>query len=99
MIIYIDIDNTICTTVPTEETDYSKSIPIHENIEKAKALIEHGNEVRFWTARGTVSGKDWSDLTYRQLESWGLGGIEVVFGKPYFDLFIDDRVMNVKDWK
>jgi CMP-N,N'-diacetyllegionaminic acid synthase len=96
MIIYVDIDNTICNSV---EDDYTNSTPILENVAKVKSLIQEGHEVSFWTARGTVTGKDWTDVTNQQLESWGLGGIPVIFGKPYFDLFIDDRVMNVEDWK
>ena len=96
MIIYIDIDNTICTT--EDESDYSKSIPIQENIEKVKTLVQEGHEVSFWTARGTVTGIDWSEITKKQLELWGVGNLPVIFGKPYFDLFIDDRVMNVEDW-
>jgi len=95
MIIFIDIDNTICNT---RSDDYSESTPIVENVEKVKNLIEEGHEVSFWTARGALSGKDWKDLTLNQLDSWGLGGIPVSFSKPFFDLFIDDRVMNVKDW-
>jgi len=97
MIIYIDIDNTICSTV--DETDYTESTPIYENIEKVKLLIEEGHEVSFWTARGTVTGEDWESRTYQQLESWGLEDIPIIFGKPYFDLFIDDRVMHVDDWE
>jgi len=96
MIIYIDIDNTICNSV---EDDYTNSTPILKNVAKVKSLVQEGHEVSFWTARGTVTGKDWTDVTNRQLESWGLGGIPVIFGKPYFDLFIDDRVMNVEDWE
>ena len=96
MIIYVDIDNTICNSV---EDDYTNSTPILRNVEKVKSLVQEGHEVSFWTARGTVTGKDWTDVTNQQLESWGLGGIPVIFGKPYFDLFIDDRVMNVEDWK
>jgi len=97
MIIYIDIDNTICKT--QDVSDYSKSTPISENIEKVKALVSEGHDVSFWTARGSLSGKDWQELTLNQLASWGVGGIPVIFDKPYFDLFIDDRVMNVEDWK
>ena len=95
MIIYIDIDNTICNTIKDK---YHLSIPIRENVEKVKALVEEGHEVSFWTARGSLTGKNWEDLTKQQLDSWGLGGIPVIFGKPYFDLFIDDRVMNTEDW-
>jgi len=96
MKIYIDIDNTICTTV--DENDYSKSTPIQENINKVIAYIVEGHDVSFWTARGTLTGKNWEDVTHQQLDSWGLEGIPIIFGKPYFDLFIDDKVMNVSDW-
>jgi len=100
MIIYIDIDNTICNT---DGINYAESTPMYENIYKVKSLIGEGHDVSFWTARGTGSDlsspEEWKSLTMEQLESWGLGGIPVIFGKPYFDLFIDDRVMNVKDWK
>ena len=98
MIIFIDIDNMICT-YHSDDDSYKEAIPITENIEKVKLLVEEGHDVSFWTARGTVTGLDWTRTTNQQLESWGLGGIPVIFGKPYFDLFIDDRVMNVKDWK
>jgi|TARA_A100000172_G_scaffold42740_1_gene26204 hypothetical protein len=96
MIIYIDIDNTICNT--TDVSDYSKSTPIIENLRKVRKLVDRGHEVSFWTARGSVSKTDWSEVTHRQLEEWGVGDVPVIFGKPYFDLFIDDRVMNVEDW-
>ncbi len=97
MIVYIDIDNTICET--KDVSDYSKSTPIMENIKKVKTLVSQGHDVSFWTARGSLSGKDWSELTKNQLKSWGLGDIPIIFNKPYFDLFIDDRVMNTEDWK
>ena len=97
MIIYIDIDNTICDT--DSDCNYNESTPIYKNIDKVKLLIEQGHEVSFWTARGTVSGIDWGELTKKQLTSWGLGDVPIIFGKPNFDLFIDDKVMNVENWE
>jgi len=95
--IYIDIDETICVT--PEDRDYTKSSPILENIKKANALFEEGNKIVYWTARGTVTGLDWSNVTIDQFKKWGVKYHDLKFGKPYYDLFIDDKNMNTKDWK
>ena len=42
-IIYVDIDETICLTPLEGVRDYTKSIPIKENIEKINNLYEQGN--------------------------------------------------------
>lgn len=97
MIIYIDIDETICRSpnVP----DYTISKPIIKNIKKANKLYDDGHYIVYWTARGSKTGKDWSEHTCRQLQSWGVKYHEIKFGKPIFDIFIDDKVMNTKDWE
>ena len=97
MIIYIDIDETICVT--PSDRDYSKAMPIVENIEKANKLYDEGHEITYWTARGTKSGIDWTDVTKKQLEEWGAKHHELKLGKPYYDLFIDDKNINTIDWR
>jgi hypothetical protein len=96
MVIYIDIDDTICNS--PDKPDYSTSIPILDNIKKANLLYEQGHTIIYWTARGTQTGLDWSDLTKKQFELWGVKYHEVKFGKPYYDMFIDDKNMNTLDW-
>ena len=96
MVIYIDIDETICKT--PEDRDYTKSVPVRENIEKANNLYDEGHTIVYWTARGTVTGLDWFDITTTQFERWGVKYHDLKFGKPYYDLFIDDKNMNTKDW-
>ena len=64
MIIYVDIDNTICHT---ENSDYENSTPRCEQIEKINKLHNEGNEIVYWTARGGHSGIDWSDFTEFQI--------------------------------
>jgi hypothetical protein len=54
--------------------------------------------VHFWTARGTVTGIDWRELTESQLDSWGVKYHSLIFGKPAYDLFIDDKNINSNDW-
>jgi hypothetical protein len=41
---------------------------------------------------------DWKAVTEKQLQEWGVKYHELKFGKPYYDLFIDDRNMNTRDW-
>lgn len=96
MVIYIDIDETICRTKNTK--DYSTSKPIIKNIRKANKLFKEGHTIVYWTARGSLSGKDWKDLTKKQLREWGVLYHELKMNKPYYDLFIDDKNLNTKDW-
>lgn len=96
MIIYIDIDETICNS--PDVPDYSTSTPIVENILKANKLYDDGHTIVYWTARGTLSGKDWSDITVQQLKRWGVKYHEIKFNKPAYDLFIDDKNLNTRDW-
>ena len=97
MIIYIDVDETICES--PEDRNYANAVPNLTNIEKANILYDEGNTIVYWTARGSVSGIDWTDVTKEQLNRWGAKHHDVILGKPHFDLYICDKVMNVRDWK
>lgn len=68
MLIYVDIDHTICNT---HGTDYSKSTPMMDRIEKINKLYDGGDTIVYWTARGSVTGIDHSELTKKQFEEWG----------------------------
>ena len=92
MIIYIDIDETICMT--PEDRDYTKSVPILTNIEKCNKLYEEGHTVVYWTARGSGSGVDWLEHTQNQLEGWGVKAHDIKVGKPIYDMFICDKAIN-----
>lgn len=92
MIIFVDIDETICTAV--KDGDYSKAKPIIDNITKVNSLYDNGNQIVYWTARGTGSGIDWREITEKQFKKWGVKYHELKFGKPIYDLFIDDKNIN-----
>ena len=53
------------------------------------------------TARGRGSGIDWTQLTIKQLDMWGVKyhELEPMFHKPTADLFIDDKGINSEEWK
>jgi len=91
-IIYIDIDETICIT--PESRDYAKAVPILTNLEKCNKLYDEGHTIVYWTARGTGSGIDWRETTEKQFEEWGVKYHELKFGKPMYDLFVDDKNIN-----
>lgn len=92
MIIYVDIDETICCS--PEDRDYSKATPITERIAKINKLYDVGNTIVYWTARGTGSGIDWREVTEKQFEDWGVKYHDLKFGKPVYDLFVDDKNIN-----
>jgi CMP-N,N'-diacetyllegionaminic acid synthase len=92
MIIYIDIDETICNT--PESRDYKLSEPILEHIEKANKLYDEGHRIIYWTARGTVTNIDWYDHTYKQLHFWGVKFHDLKMAKPHYDILIDDKNIN-----
>ncbi|MEY4573858.1 MAG: Synechococcus phage Bellamy [Bacteroidota bacterium] len=95
MLIYVDIDNTICVT---EGTDYNDVKPMFERIEKINKLYDEGNTIVYWTARGSVTGFDHSELTKKQFKEWGVKYHELKFGKPPYDLFIDDKNINSENY-
>lgn len=91
MIYYVDIDGTICSNTDGE---YEKAQPYYENIKKINKLYEKGYTIIYWTARGTKTGIDWSELTKKQFIDWGVKFTELKFSKPVYDLFICDKAVE-----
>ena len=48
-------------------------------------------KIIFYTARGSVTGINWTEVTKDQFKEWGLLFDELKFGKPAADLYIDDK--------
>ena len=92
MKIYVDIDETICTT--PENRNYKESKPIKAHIDKINALYDKGHHITYWTARGSGSGKDWREVTQLQLNDWGAKHHKLILKKPAYDVFICDKVLN-----
>ena len=95
MIIYVDIDNTICDT---ENSDYENSIPRQEQIDKINKLYDNGHKIVYWTARGGHSGLDWTAFTVYQLNNWGCRYTRIEEQKkPSYDLFICDKSKRIEE--
>ena len=96
MNIYVDIDETICFY--EGERDYNLAKPSLENIKKINILFEEGNEITYWTARGTVTKIDWFDTTKNQLDKWGCKYHKlIVREKPAYDLLICDKTKRIEE--
>lgn len=90
-----DIDGTICT----QEIDYSQAKPIQEVIEKLNKKFDEGYQIVLFTARGTETGIDWSNITKEQLDRWGVKYHDLYFSKPAGLKYIDDKGVNVYSWE
>jgi len=99
-----DLDGTICHTDSNPDGHgmrYEESQPIPFMVEQVNQLFDEGHKIIIMTARGRGSGKDWTSWTTKQLDMWGVKyhELEPMFHKPTADLFIDDKGINVEDWK
>lgn len=104
--ICFDIDNVICQT--NSKKDYFNSKPIKQNIKLINKIHSKGYRVILYTARymGRCNGnlskvkKKIKPFTLRQLKQWGVNYHKIYFGKPSFDLFIDDKsLFFTKTWQ
>jgi hypothetical protein len=98
MIIYVDIDDTICYYETKGDKNYENAKPYKERIEKINKLYNENNTIVYWTARGTLTNINWFKITYDQLKEWGCLFDELRMGKPAYDLFIDDKNINSEDY-
>ena len=99
-----DLDGTICDT-PLRLSDlkpgYLEATPFPFMVEQVNRLYDEGNTIIIMTARGRDSGIDWTGLTIKQLDMWGVKyhELEPMFHKPTADIFIDDKGISVEEWK
>ncbi len=97
--IYVDIDDTICYYKNSEDkTNYNKALPYKDRINKINKLFDKGNTIIYWTARGTVTGINWLEVTKNQLTEWKCRYTRLKMGKPFYDLFIDDKNINSEEY-
>ena len=89
-----DIDGTICS----KDCDYSEAKPYGDVIRKINELYNLGHHIILFTSRGSSSGIDWYDFTKKQVDSWNIKYHKLLLGKPTYDIFVDDRAINNKDW-
>jgi hypothetical protein len=96
MVYCFDIDGTLCTNTDGE---YAKAEPFPEMIAQVNSLFGAGHRILLYTARGATTGIDWRNVTVRQLEAWNVSYHQLFMGKPTADVYIDDKAINLIDWK
>jgi len=100
-ILCFDIDNVICKT---QKKNYKNSKPDKAVIKKINQLYERGHIIKIFTARYmgrnnenvSKAKKQGYKMTSNQLKKWKIKYHKLIFGKPSFDLFIDDRALFFK---
>jgi len=90
-----DIDNTLVFTVGN---DYANSQPIQRRINAVNKLYDEGHTIYLFTARGSASGTDYTELTKKQMQDFGIKHHRIITGKPDVDLFVDDKAISVREW-
>ena len=101
LIICFDMDNVICKS-PTNL--YSKSTPHKKNIEMINLLKKRGHYIKIFTSRfmgrnkenSVLAKKQGFKITKSQLKKWKVSYDELIFGKPSYDLFVDDKSLFFK---
>ena len=94
--ICFDLDNTLCIT---KKNYYRKSKPIKKNINLVNNLYDNGYIIKIFTARfmgrsnenQTKAKQRGFEMTKKQLKSWNLKYHKLIFGKPVYDIIIDDK--------
>jgi hypothetical protein len=94
MVIYVDIDGTICTS---PNANYQNATPRKEQIKKINTLYNEGHTIIYHSARGTATKINWTDLTLSQLKKWDCLYHKLELGKPQYDIWIDDKSKRIEE--
>ncbi len=89
-----DIDGIIATITPNRQYDLAG--PIQETIDAINYLYDEGHEIVLFTARGSSTGIDWTEVTQKQMSEWGVKHHKLILGKPDADYYIDDKFIPVE---
>lgn len=93
-----DLDGTICTNT---NGNYHKAKPFYDVIRQINHLYDsERHTIKIMTARGCLSGKEFSEFTEKQLKKWGVKYHQLIMNrKPYYDVHIDDKSDYASNWR
>ena len=105
MRVCVDLDGTICTLA--ENGDYANVKPLPNAIETLQQFKKAGHYIIIYTARrmrthnGNVNEiiNEVGELTTRWLEKHNIPYDELIFGKPYAHVYIDDLAISFTSWE
>ena len=101
MILCFDLDNVICRT---KNIEYKDAKPIARTVKIINKAYNYKFKVIIFTGRfyGKCNGnlnkilKMDNGLTKRQLKKWKIKYHKLIFGKPMFDVYVDDKNFQFK---
>ena len=99
----MDIDGTICSEVHSRK--YEEAKPYYAVIDFINKLYDDGHYIIYFTARGmgTCNGNvneaynKWYTITESQLKEWNVEYHELHLGKPWGDVYVDDKAFNIQN--
>ena len=102
--VVFDLDNTIFT-YPTQYKDYSTVKPIQHIKNLMQLLKSKGHDIIIHTARKMITCNDnvgkvikmVGQTTLESLDKFKIPYDELYFGKPWGDIYIDDKAFNTYD--
>jgi hypothetical protein len=89
---YFDIDGTI--TNETEGWDYARRTPRLDVINKMNTLFCSGCKIILWTARLEIDRA----VTVSWLRGHNVLHDQLMMSKPFWDLYICDKAINIEEW-
>lgn len=98
-----DLDQTL-VTLPIKRKDYSSVKPINSNVEFLRKLYNNNHYIIIYTARHmkTCQGdvelikQKVEKVTRNTLQQFNIPYHELHFGKPFGDVYIDDKAFNLR---
>ena len=101
MILCFDLDNVICRT---KNIEYKDAKPIARTVKIINKAYNSKFKILIFTGRfyGKCNGnlnkilKMDNGLTKKQLKQWGIKYHSLIFGKPVFDVYVDDKNFEFK---
>jgi capsule biosynthesis phosphatase len=106
MRICIDIDGVICKLKKENEL-YQDLMPVDGSVERIMQLKESGHYIILYTARRMKTHNaniakviaDIGKITLDWLERHNIPYDEIIFGKPWADVYIDDNAFRFHNWE
>lgn len=104
--ICLDLDGTICS-LQNQKGDYENAVPLPGAVETINRLYDQGHHIIIYTARRmrTCNGDVEKvkamvgEVTRTWLERHGVKHHELIFGKPYAHVYVDDLAHHFDgDW-
>lgn len=103
--ICIDLDGVICQ-LRKENEKYQELKPVNGAIDKITQLKETGHYIIIYTARRMKTHNantakviaDIGKVTLDWLDKYNIPYDEIMFGKPWADIYIDDNAFRFSSW-